>query len=62
MTADNKPQRDHKKDPKAGFEMSYPEGLAVGYRWFEVQPRQPLFAFGHGLSRMHIGRARVPST
>jgi beta-glucosidase len=32
------------------FNMSYKEGLAVGYRWYEVTQRQPLFAFGHGLS------------
>ena len=28
----------------------YKEGLAVGYRWYEVSHTQPLFAFGHGLS------------
>jgi beta-glucosidase len=28
----------------------YKEGLAIGYRWYEVSKRQPLFAFGHGLS------------
>ena len=33
-----------------GFDMSYSEGLAVGYKWYEVKHRQPLFAFGHGLS------------
>jgi len=50
MTEDNKPQRDLGKDPHSSFVATYPEGLAVGYRWFEEQHRQPLFAFGHGLS------------
>jgi beta-glucosidase len=50
MTADNKPRRDLNKDPHSSFVATYPEGLAVGYRWFEVQHRDPLFAFGHGLS------------
>ena len=49
MTAENKPRREL-EDRHASFQISYPEGLAVGYRWFEVKHRQPLFAFGHGLS------------
>ena len=32
------------------FDINYPEGLLVGYKWFEAQDKQPLFAFGHGLS------------
>jgi beta-glucosidase len=50
MTPDNKPRRELNKDPHSGFVANYPEGLAVGYRWFEVQHREPLFAFGQGLS------------
>jgi len=50
MTADNKPQRNLDEDRHSTFKMSFPEGLASGYRWFESQHRQPLFAFGHGLS------------
>jgi beta-glucosidase len=50
MSTDNKPVRDLSDEHHTGFKISYPEGLAVGYRWFEVQHRQPLFAFGHGLS------------
>jgi beta-glucosidase len=30
--------------------LTYKEGLAIGYRWYEVAKRKPLFAFGHGLS------------
>lgn len=46
----------HLKDddgrPEHGKEVDlhYKEGLAVGYRWYEVSHHQPLFAFGHGLS------------
>lgn len=29
---------------------TYSEGVLVGYRWFDAQHEQPLFAFGHGLS------------
>jgi beta-glucosidase len=28
----------------------YSEGVNVGYRWFDMQKIDPLFAFGHGLS------------
>ena len=28
----------------------YSEGVNVGYRWFDKQNTEPLFAFGHGLS------------
>lgn len=28
----------------------YPEGVFIGYRWFEQQNIEPLFPFGHGLS------------
>ena len=28
----------------------YSEGVNVGYRWFDKENIQPLFAFGHGLS------------
>ena len=50
MLAANAPVQDLKTDPHHQFEMTYPEGVALGYRWFEVKQRKPLFAFGHGLS------------
>jgi beta-glucosidase len=32
------------------FEVDYNEGLKVGYKWYDAEGKQPLFAFGHGLS------------
>ncbi|MBZ5577293.1 MAG: glycoside hydrolase family 3 C-terminal domain-containing protein [Acidobacteriia bacterium] len=32
------------------FDIHYSEGLKVGYKWFDAEDKQPLFAFGHGLS------------
>jgi len=32
------------------FDIDYTEGLQVGYKWFDAEDKQPLFAFGHGLS------------
>ncbi|MGK5682752.1 beta-glucosidase family protein [Actinoplanes sp. URMC 104] len=31
-------------------QVSYSEGLRVGYRWYDSEGIDPLFAFGHGLS------------
>ena len=30
--------------------MTYDEGAAVGYKWYDAKGFTPLFAFGHGLS------------
>jgi beta-glucosidase len=32
------------------FDISYTEGLKVGYKWFDAEDKVPLFAFGYGLS------------
>jgi len=32
------------------FEVEYNEGLKVGYKWYDAENKQPLFAFGYGLS------------
>jgi beta-glucosidase len=34
----------------APFDIDYTEGLKVGYKWFDAEDKQPLFAFGFGLS------------
>lgn len=46
---DGKDLYDLPKDQKP-FDVTYPEGADVGYRWFDRQGIKPLFAFGHGLS------------
>jgi beta-glucosidase len=33
-----------------GYAVHYEEGPEVGYKWYEAQHKQPLFAFGFGLS------------
>jgi beta-glucosidase len=35
---------------KQMFSIDYPEGAAVGYKWFDARKLKPLFPFGHGLS------------
>ena len=36
-------------EPKAG-DVTYSEGAAIGYKWFDRQRQTPAYAFGHGLS------------
>ncbi len=38
------------KKPDVSFPVTYSEGAAVGYKWFDLKGHKPLFAFGHGLS------------
>lgn len=49
---------------QASGEVTYSEGIDVGYRWFERQGITPLYPFGYGLaytrfeySRLSVGRA-----
>ena len=42
--------------------MNYTEGLEVGYRWYEAQGIEPLFAFGHGLSYTDFEYSHVQVT
>jgi beta-glucosidase len=34
----------------ARFDVTYNEGAAIGYKWFDLKGHKPLFPFGHGLS------------
>jgi beta-glucosidase len=38
------------KDQKLTYVVHYDEGPKVGYKWYEAEKKQPLFAFGFGLS------------
>jgi len=38
------------KQPEQRFDVTYSEGAAIGYKWFDLKGLKPLFPFGHGLS------------
>lgn len=38
------------KDQKNPINITYNEGIFVGYRWHDTKNIKPLFSFGHGLS------------
>ncbi len=38
------------QEKKVSFPANYTEGVRFGYKWFDSEHKQPLFAFGHGLS------------
>jgi beta-glucosidase len=40
----------HHRVNRRRFEVDYNEGLKVGYKWYDAEDKQPLFAFGFGLS------------
>ncbi|QIG39488.1 glycosyl hydrolase [Microbacterium sp. 4R-513] len=43
-------------------QVSYSEGLAVGYKWYQSRGIEPLFPFGHGLSYTTFSYDRVQVT
>ncbi|MBB1482420.1 glycoside hydrolase family 3 C-terminal domain-containing protein [Tessaracoccus sp. MC1865] len=43
-------------------QVNYTEGLKVGYRWYESEGIDPLFAFGHGLSYTSFEYSKVNVT
>jgi beta-glucosidase len=44
------PKYPERSKKPANKETHYTEGVNIGYRWFDKQNIEPLFAFGHGLS------------
>jgi beta-glucosidase len=49
------------RGPLPPFDAPYSEGLLVGYKWYDAKQKEPLFAFGHGLSytTFDYGNAKV---
>jgi len=57
--------RDAAGDPKVPlprFEVDYPEGANVGYRWYQKTKATPLFPFGYGLSYTGFHYAGLKTT
>lgn len=52
------------KDQKNPINISYNEGIFVGYRWHDTKKIKPLFSFGHGLSytTFEFGKANADKT
>jgi beta-glucosidase len=44
------PKHPERSSKGVGGKTTYSEGVNVGYRWFDKEKIDPLFAFGHGLS------------
>lgn len=52
------------KDQKNPINITYNEGIFVGYRWHDTKKIKPLFSFGHGLSytTFEFGKAKSDKT
>jgi len=52
------------KDQKNPINITYNEGIFVGYRWYDTKNIKPLFSFGHGLSytTFEFGKAAADKT
>ncbi len=50
------------KPDGAPVHVTYDEGAAIGYKWYDVKGLKPLFAFGHGLSYTTFAVADAKAT
>jgi beta-glucosidase len=52
------------KDQNNPINITYNEGILVGYRWHDTKKIKPLFSFGHGLSytTFEFGKAKADKT
>lgn len=52
------------KDQNNPINITYNEGILVGYRWHDTKKIKPLFSFGHGLSYtiFEFGKAKADKT
>lgn len=52
------------KDQQNPINITYNEGILVGYRWHDTKNIKPLFSFGHGLSytTFEFGKAKADKT
>lgn len=52
------------EDQKNPINITYNEGIFVGYRWYDTKKIKPLFSFGHGLSytTFEFGKATANKT
>ncbi|WP_379963200.1 glycoside hydrolase family 3 C-terminal domain-containing protein [Epilithonimonas sp. UC225_85] len=52
------------KDQQNPINITYNEGIFIGYRWHDTQKIKPLFSFGHGLSytTFEFGKAKADKT
>ena len=55
VTADQVPCNTPSQYPGINLQVSYSEGLQMGYRWYDAQNVTPLFPFGYGLSYTTFG-------
>jgi beta-glucosidase len=56
------PQLDGVGLREQSFPVHYEEGAAVGYKWFDQQALEPLFAFGFGLSYGNVAYSGLRAT
>jgi beta-glucosidase len=67
VTVTQPPKQDHGPEngyvlEKPTFDVTYDEGLKVGYKWYDAEKKPVLFPFGHGLSYTKYGYSKLKVT